>query len=94
MALTLSPMLASKFLNKKKSKKIFVQKFDKIFSSFSNFYNDSLEVVVNKAKSVGVFIIFIMITSALLFNFSKKEFFSSSSFDKTLRSIKPTVDAF
>ena len=73
VALTLSPMLASKFLNKKKSKKIFVQKFDKIFSSFSNFYEDSLEVVVNKAKSVGVFIIFIMITSALLFNFSKKE---------------------
>ena len=66
VALTLSPMLASKFLNKKKSKKIFVQKFDKIFSSFSNFYEDSLEVVVNKAKSVGVFIIFIMITSALL----------------------------
>ena len=66
-------MLASKFLNKKKSKKIFVQKFDKIFSSFSNFYEDSLEVVVNKAKLVGVFIIFIMITSALLFNFSKKE---------------------
>ena len=73
VALTLSPMLASKFLNKKKSKKIFVQKFDKIFSSFSNFYEDSLEVLVNKAKSVGVFIIFIMITSALLFNFSKKE---------------------
>ena len=73
VALTLSPMLASKFLNKKKSKKIFVQKFDKIFSSFSNFYEDSLEDVVNKAKSVGVFIIFIMITSALLFNFSKKE---------------------
>ena len=73
VALTLSPMLASKFLNKKKSKKIFVQKFDKIFSSFSNFYEDSLEVVVNKAKSVGVFIIFIMITSALLFSFSKKE---------------------
>ena len=66
-------MLASKFLNKKKSKKIFIQKFDKIFSSFYNFYEDSLEVVVNKAKLVGVFIIFIMITSALLFNFSKKE---------------------
>ena len=73
VALTLSPMLASKFLYKKKSKKVFVQKFDKIFSSFSNFYEDSLEVVVNKAKSVVVFIIFIMVTSVFLFSFSKKE---------------------
>ncbi len=73
VALTLSPMLASKFLYKKKSKKIFIQKFDKIFSSFTNFYEDSLEIVINKAKSVGVFIIFIMIISALLFSFSKKE---------------------
>ena len=73
VALTLSPMLASKFLNKKKSKKFLFKNLIKFFLVFSNFYEDSLEVVVNKAKSVGVFIIFIMITSALLFNFSKKE---------------------
>ena len=31
VALTLSPMLASKFLRKKTSKKSFIQKFEKIF---------------------------------------------------------------
>ncbi len=73
VALTLSPMLASKFLYKKKSKKIFIQKFEKIFSSFSNFYEETLEHIVEKTKSVGIFIIFVMISSVLLFNFSKKE---------------------
>ena len=73
VALTLSPMLASKFLYKKKSKKIYIQKFEKIFLSFANFYKETLDYVINKTRSVGVFIIFIIITSVLLFNFSKKE---------------------
>mgnify|MGYP005681908725 CR=1 FL=1 len=42
VALTLSPMLASKFLYKKKSKKIFIQKFEKIFSNFAKFYEETL----------------------------------------------------
>ncbi len=73
VALTLSPMLASKFLIKKKSKKIFIQKFEKMFLNFEIFYKETLNVVVNKTKTVGIFIIFIIITSVLLFNFSKKE---------------------
>ncbi len=73
VALTLSPMLASKFLYKKKSKKIFLNKFEKIFLSFSNFYKETLSIIVNKTKSVCLFIIFIIFASVLLFSFSKKE---------------------
>ena len=73
VALTLSPMLASKFLYKRKSKKLIIQKFEKIFLSFANFYRETLDVVVNKTRVVGFFIIFIIFSSVLLFTFSKKE---------------------
>ncbi len=73
VALTLSPMLASKFLYKKTSKKVFIQRFEKFFISFANFYKESLDAIVNKTKAVIFFIILIVIASVLLFNFSKKE---------------------
>ncbi len=73
VALTLSPMLASKFLNKKSSKKLLIQKFEKFFLSFANFYKETLDVIVNKTKTVSFFIVLIVIASVLLFNFSKKE---------------------
>ena len=73
VALTLSPMLASKFLHKKKSKKTFIQKFEKIFTSFAIFYKETLDLVVNKTRTISVFIMFIIISSVLLFSFSKKE---------------------
>ncbi len=73
VALTLSPMLASKFLYKKKSKKFYILKFEKIFSNFSDFYKETLDVVVNKTKIVIIFIIFIILSSILLYSLSKKE---------------------
>ena len=73
VALTLSPMLASRFLTKKNTKNIIIKKFEKIFLGFANFYKETLDVVVNKTKVVIFFIIFIVITSVLLFNFTKKE---------------------
>ena len=73
VALTLSPMLASKFLRKRKSKKIFIEKFERIFLNFADFYKETLNITVYKTKMVSVFIIFIIISSILLFNFSKKE---------------------
>ena len=73
VALTLSPMLASKFLYKKTSKKLFIQKFEKLFLNFANFYKETLDIIVNKTKTVSFFIILIVIASVLLFNFSKKE---------------------
>ncbi|MBD1140566.1 efflux RND transporter permease subunit [Pelagibacterales bacterium SAG-MED39] len=73
VALTLSPMLASKFLYKKTSKKGFIQKFEKFFIGFSNFYKETLDIIISKTKAVVFFIILILVTSVLLFNFSKKE---------------------
>ena len=73
VALTLSPMLASKFLEKKTDKKTFVKKFQKIFLSFSYFYKETLNITIKKTKIISFFIIFIIIASTLLFNFSKKE---------------------
>ncbi len=73
VALTLSPMLGSKFLNKKNSKNFFINKFDKLFLIFSKFYQENLNILINKRKTISIFIIFVIIASTLLFNFSKKE---------------------
>ena len=51
----------------------FFKKFEKIFSSFANFYRGTLDGVVHKTKAVSLFIFFIIVASTLLFNFSKKE---------------------
>ena len=73
VALTLSPMLASKFLTKRTSKKFLIKKFENIFLKFSNFYKETLEIAVYKTKTISFFIILIVVSSVLLFSFSKKE---------------------
>ena len=73
VALTLSPMLASKFLTKKPKTNFIVTKFDSAFKTFSSFYINTLEFWLNKKKTISVFIIFIILISAFLFNFIKKE---------------------
>ena len=45
VALTLSPMLASKFLKKKSSNGFFVKKFNVFFQGFSNFYKETLRLL-------------------------------------------------
>ena len=73
VALTLSPMLGSKFLSRNNKKNYFVLKFEKFFKLFSEFYQETLGFWLNKKKTVITFIILIMIGSGLLYNFSKKE---------------------
>ena len=73
VALSLSPMLGSKFLNKKAKTNFFVVKFDKFFKGFSNFYRETLLYWLNKKKIITTFIILIIIGSGLLYNFGKKE---------------------
>ena len=73
VALTLSPMLASKFLTKRTSKKFLIKKFENIFLKFSNYYKETLEIAVYKTKTISFFIILIVVSSVLLFSFSKKE---------------------
>ena len=73
VALTLSPMLASKFLDKKTKSNFFVVKFDKFFKGFSNFYSDTLKFWLDKKKTIITFIILMIVGSGLLYNYSKKE---------------------
>ena len=73
VALTLSPMLGSKFLTRKTDKNFFIKKFENLFLSFSKFYQETLSITLDKTKMVTFFIIFVIISSILLFNFSKKE---------------------
>ena len=73
VALTLSPMLGSKFLTKKTNKNFIIKKFENLFLNFSKFYQETLSVTLNKTKTITFFIIFVVISSVLLFNFSKKE---------------------
>ena len=73
VALTLSPMLGSKFLNKKTKTNFFVVKFDKFFKGFLNFYSDTLKFWLNKQKTIITFIILMIIASGVLYNYGKKE---------------------
>ena len=73
IALTLSPMLGSKFLNIKTKKTKVAEKFYNFFKSFSKFYNQTLLYWLPKQKMIISFILIIIISSVFLFNFSKKE---------------------
>jgi len=73
VALTLSPMLGSKFLNKKTKTNFFVIKFDKFFNNFLTFYKETLKFWLNKKKIISLFIVLMIVGSGLLYNFTKKE---------------------
>ena len=73
VALTLSPMLGSKYLVKKPKTNFFVVKFDKFFKSFSKFYQETLTFWLNKKKIITIFIVLMIVGSAILYNFIKKE---------------------
>jgi len=73
VALTLSPMLGSKYLVKKAKINFFVIKFDKFFKGFSKFYQETLVFWINKKKIVVLFIMLMIVGSGLLYNFIKKE---------------------
>jgi len=73
VALTLSPMLGSKFLNRNTKKSKIVLKFEKYYVSFLEFYSETLNFWINKQKIIIGFMFFVVIASVLLFNFSPKE---------------------
>ncbi len=73
VALTLSPMLASKFLKKKSSNGFFVKKFNIFFQGFSNFYKETLNYWINKKKTIITFIFLIIAGSIALFTYTTKE---------------------
>ena len=73
VALTLSPMLGSKFLDKKTKSNFVVVWFDKFFKGFSNFYSETLSFWLNKKKTIITFIIIMIVGSGALYNYTKKE---------------------
>mgnify|MGYP001315646724 FL=1 len=73
VALTLSPMLASKFLNKNMKKTKIVLKFEKYYKSFLEFYMETLNYWIRKHKVIIGFMFSVVIASVLLFNFAPKE---------------------
>ena len=73
VALTLSPMLGSKFLSKNTKKTKIVLKFEKYYKHFLEFYSETLNYWIDKDKFVTGFIFFVVVVSVLLFNFAPKE---------------------
>ncbi len=73
VALTLSPMLGSKFLDKKTKSNFLVNWFSKFFNGFSNFYIETLNFWLNKKKTIIIFIIIMIVGSGALYNYTKKE---------------------
>ena len=73
VALTLSPMLGSKFLNKSTKKTKVVLKFDKYYKLFYEFYSETLNYWIAKSKIIIGFMLFITFVSILLFIFAPKE---------------------
>ena len=73
VALTLSPMLGSKFLDNKKNSNLIVAKFNNFFRGFLDFYEETLKYWINKKNVVVCFIVLIILGSGLLYNFTKKE---------------------
>jgi len=65
--------LGSKFLNKKKKSNFLVIWFDKFFKGFSNFYSDTLSFWLDKKKTIITFIVIMIVGSAALYNYTKKE---------------------
>ncbi len=73
VALTLSPMLGSRFLTLKTKQNKIISKFNNFFKSFLKFYKESLNYFLDKQRLIISFMILVIISSILLFNFSKKE---------------------
>ena len=73
VALTLSPILSSKFLDNKKKSNFLVRWFGKFFNGFSNFYSETLNFWLNKKKTIITFIILMIVGSGALYNYTKKE---------------------
>jgi HAE1 family hydrophobic/amphiphilic exporter-1/multidrug efflux pump len=73
VALTLSPMLASKYLKVSHSKPNFLKKFDSYLDKFSNFYFETLLLLLYKKKEIIIFLVGVLISVIILFKITPKE---------------------
>ena len=73
VALSLSPMLGSKFLKKNMNKSKIVIKFEKILKNLTYFYKLSLLGWIKKKKIITYFLVSTFALTIFLFNFAPKE---------------------
>ena len=73
VALSLSPMLGSKFLKPNMKKSNIVISFEKFLKSITNSYKLSLITWINKKKIIISFLAGTLVLTAFLFNFAPKE---------------------
>ena len=73
VALSLSPMLGSKFLKPNMKKTKIVIKFEKFLKSLTSAYKSSLIVWINKKKIIISFLISTLVLTIFLFNFAPKK---------------------
>ena len=73
VALSLSPMLGSKFLKKNMKKSSIVLKFEKFLKNITESYQISLIAWINKKKIILFFLAIVLSLTVFLFNFAPKE---------------------
>jgi hydrophobe/amphiphile efflux-1 (HAE1) family protein len=73
VALSLSPMLASKFLKKNMEKSKTVNRFEKFIKNITIAYKQSLVLWINKKKIIISFLAVTLALTIFLFNFAPKE---------------------
>ena len=73
VALSLSPMLGSKFLKPNMKKSNIVIRFDKFLKSLTNTYKTSLITWINKKKIIISFLTGTLVLTVFLFNYAPKE---------------------
>ena len=73
VALSLSPMLASKFLQKNMQKSKIVLKFEKFLKDLTYLYKVSLLNWIKKRKTITIFLLGTLALTIFFFNFAKKE---------------------
>ena len=73
VALSLSPMLGSKFLKKDMNKSKIVMKFEKFLKNLSVVYKSSLFNWIKKKKIIVMFLVSVLLSTVFLFNFAPKQ---------------------
>lgn len=73
VALSLSPMIGSKYLKIKKKQSTLTQKFNLYFLKFEGFYSETLDFILTKKKAIVIFLILVLFANVFLFKIAKKE---------------------
>lgn len=73
VALSLSPMIGSKYLKIKKKQSTLTQKFNLYFLKFEGFYSETLNFILTKKKTIVIFLILVLFANVFLFKIAKKE---------------------